>query len=586
MPDDKKKQQSSKAPKAPKLPAGLGQTPLVAASIPYEWRLHPEGNYTQLSFPQCDLAKLPRDLRDGHGKLAGLSGTDVRYALPSDLTPDSLDRDAEARAAAAAKKVKARFKALEAERKAEAEAAAAAAGVAAALLEPPMPSPAKKSGAGAASDVASEDESQSESESRSQSEDESDEDESKSGSAEEISEDESGGSADGNDEESDGEDTDLPPMDERPPKGHPCVSIRLPSNNIHALDSKAFGGVHYLCSLDLSTNHLAACDLQPELTPRLQTLSLRNNQLASLGGIAALTSLRRLDVSFNRLASLDGAEGLTSLRVLLAGGNQLSGPVPLALAPLSRLTVLDLSANQLDGHTVDALSGLQDLSTLRLANNRLPVRTLVEMAEVVSRLSLLRRIELFGNPLQSDPSYPDALLTAQPSLAEVDHMRQQVGELAAGMAGGAVSRRTVGEAIDAVANAALAQHALNLERHRAAHAALVATLQAQQEEATRALEEYRIITAKAEDVFRERVAEARRVGKSEAAVDAVLERRKEVGRNPPCPNFPTPKPRADIPTRRARPSLPHLSSLIELVLRGAWSYMVTTACLLHVCVCA
>lgn len=114
---------------------------------------------------------------------------------------------------------------------------------------------------------------------------------------------------------------------------------------------------------------------------------------------------------------------------------------------------------------------------------------------VCSRLSLLRRVELFGNPMQSDPTYPDVLLKAQPSLVEFDHMRQQVGELAAGIVGGAISRRTVGEAIDAVANAALAQHALNLERHRAAHASLLSTLQAQQEEAARSAPKRMVCTS-------------------------------------------------------------------------------------------
>lgn len=107
-------------------------------------------------------------------------------------------------------------------------------------------------------------------------------------------------------------------------------------------------------------------------------------------------------------------------------------------------------------------------------------------------------------------------------------MRQPIGELAAGMAGGAVSRRTVGEAIDAVANAALAQHAVNIERHRSAHVELLQTLQAQQEEASRALEDYRSVTKRAEELFRQAVADLRRTGKSEASVDQVLERRKEL----------------------------------------------------------
>ena len=92
----------------------------------------------------------------------------------------------------------------------------------------------------------------------------------------------------------------------------------------------------------------------------------------------------------------------------------------------------------------------------------------------------------------------------------------------------ALSRRSVTEAIDAIANAATAQHAVLFERHRAAHAALLEALRAQEETAQRALDEYRTVTAKSEEIFREAIADAKRVGKTEATVDRVLDRRKEL----------------------------------------------------------
>ena len=394
-----------------------------------EWRLNPDAAYTQLSFPQCDLSKLPKDLKDGQGRLAAPSGPEQKYALPPDLQPDDLDRDAEERAKAAAAKHKARLKALEEERKAaeeaqakaakeaaEAEAAATAATAAATTAEPKRLGKAASPRKSGVSDGVSE---------------ESDEESSDQDSASEVS-DEDSDSEEGSsteDEESEGEENDdlaksdedeLLPIDPKP-KGKPCVSIRLGSNNIQAMDPQALKGVPHLRSLDMTTNHLESFVLAPDVTPRLMTLSLRNNQLTSLGGITAHTLLRHLDVSFNRLTTLDGLESLGSLRVLLATGNRLSGALPYALSALPRLLVLDLACNEFDSPSVEPLSGLTDLSTLRLAHNKLPTRALPEIAEVVSRLSLLRRLELFGNPVQSDPSYPDALLKAQPSLAQVEH---------------------------------------------------------------------------------------------------------------------------------------------------------------------
>ena len=100
---EKENAKQPKAPKLPKLPPGLGQVALVHTSLPPEWRLNPDAAYTQLSFPQCDLSKLPKDLKDGQGRLAAPSGPEQKYALPPDLQPDDLDRDAEERAKAEGK---------------------------------------------------------------------------------------------------------------------------------------------------------------------------------------------------------------------------------------------------------------------------------------------------------------------------------------------------------------------------------------------------------------------------------------------------------------------------------------------------
>lgn len=314
-------------------------------------------------------------------------------------------------------------------------------------------------------------------------------------------------------------------MDKKP-AGTPCVSVRLNSNNIDAIDARAFKKLPHLRCLDCSTNHLARFDLPAKTVSRLSTLALRNNRISDTSPLGMLVSLRQLDVSFNSIGALEGIERLTELRVLLANGNELSGHLPRQIKALRKLNVLDLSQNQLSGASVDAVNGLISLSTLRCTHNRLPARMLPDLAFALSQLPLIRRLELYANPMAKDHSYPDALLKAQPAIVQVDHMRQPAGELAAGV--GAVSRRSVTEAIDAIANAALAQHAVLAERHRAAHSTLLDALRSQEETAMLALEEYRSVTSKAEDLFREAIADAKRVGKTEATVDKVLDRRKEL----------------------------------------------------------
>lgn len=327
--------------------------------------------------------------------------------------------------------------------------------------------------------------------------------------------------------DSDDEEEDEDPADKRK-TGMRCASIRLVSNMFKHLDKRAFEGAPWLRSLDLSINHITRFDLAPDSVSRLMILSLRNNQLTELGGITKLPSLRRLDVSFNQLMNMHGLERLEHLRVLLAGGNQLKGDLPSGLSSLSRLVECDLSYNAFDGVNVAvALNGLTRLSTLRLSHNQLPSKALPPLVACFGKL-LLRRLDLYGNPLANDDSYPDEVLRVQPKLVQLDHVRQAAGELAAGVNGAAVSTRSVAEAIDAVANSALSQHAVQLEQHRAKHAKLLDTLLAQQEAAAAALDEYANITNAKISQFKTSISEEKRTGKGEASVDKVLSYRNEL----------------------------------------------------------
>ena len=150
-----------------------------------------------------------------------------------------------------------------------------------------------------------------------------------------------------------------------PPAGSYQVSVLLQSNHIGAVEPDAFGSLPWLCSLDLSLNHLETLALAPGSASRLCTLNLRNNRLASVAPLGKLSSLRHLDVSLNQLRSLDGLEGLEQLSALAASGN-LIGVLPAALP--RRLRLLDLQHNALRS-LGPALRELLGLSTLRLSRN-------------------------------------------------------------------------------------------------------------------------------------------------------------------------------------------------------------------------
>jgi hypothetical protein len=292
-----------------------------------------------------------------------------------------------------------------------------------------------------------------------------------------------------------------------------CASLRFSRNHIGEVEPRAFKGLRFLCALDLSTNHLSRLQLAPPTVSRLTVLKLRNNTLGpDLGGITSLgPRLRRLDLSLNKIESLEGIGRLVGLHVLVASGNRLTGELPPEMSRLASLALLDLEHNSLSGLSFEAFGGMHTLSTLRIAHNQLASGALRPLASALGAIvpsQSLRRLTAYGNPFATDRAFPDALTSVLPALYELDHARLGAGVLAA--AGGDASRRSVAEAVDSIANSALAQHAVLLEKHRAAHDALLETLRRQKQAAVAGLQEYRAITSKAEDIFRAAVADAKR----------------------------------------------------------------------------
>lgn len=433
--------------------------------LPYSWELSfsetTASPYTQLSLTTCNLANVPK-LRDGHGHLGEIGGEES-YQIADSLLLDEVDE--EVAKAPRADAANGRFSSLAPASNVECKKAQRSSS-ACDMSEP----------------------------------------------AEDSSE-KAGGDDRGHAELSTPEPHAVVMRVLQPPPclgSTVCASLRLASNHIAFVEPRAFGGLSYLRALDLSLNHLTVLALAPDACSRLTTLVLSNNHLGpGLGSIKDLDSLCHLDISLNRLSSLEGIGKLCGLRALNASGNQLSGALPAEMRSMYRLLLCNLSHNKFSAG-VQVLSHLKGLSTLRLCHNNLSPATLPPLANALGSLSL-RRLTLYGNPLAMHPSYPASLQHVQPALAELDHMRLPGMLLSKGsMVSGTVSRKTLGEAVDSIAKAALLQHAVFNERHRNSHDMLLETLKKQRQAAIVALSEYRAVTGKAEANFRNGVNEAKR----------------------------------------------------------------------------
>ena len=141
--------------------------------------------------------------------------------------------------------------------------------------------------------------------------------------------------------------------------------------------------------LNLHANALARIDgdaLAPA-APRLASLNLSSNALASMAGVGALTSLVALDLSSNRLRRIEGLAALTSLQRLALAFNRIEALSGLVSAHGAPLRELDLRGNRVgtlhELHFLDGLSALEVRALPRRARAAPAART------TARRLSLI-----------------------------------------------------------------------------------------------------------------------------------------------------------------------------------------------------
>jgi Leucine-rich repeat (LRR) protein/predicted amidohydrolase len=141
-------------------------------------------------------------------------------------------------------------------------------------------------------------------------------------------------------------------------------------------------------TLTLKNNNIADINDLPNL-PNLSILSLSGNQICKIEGLANLKKLEVLDLSGNQIRKIEDLDPLQNLRKLNLSGNQICKIE--GLANLKLLEVLDLSGNQI--RKIEDLDPLQNLLELSLSGNQICI------IEGLANLKLLEVLDLSSNQI-------------------------------------------------------------------------------------------------------------------------------------------------------------------------------------------
>ncbi|CAH1268830.1 CEP97 [Branchiostoma lanceolatum] len=203
-------------------------------------------------------------------------------------------------------------------------------------------------------------------------------------------------------------------------------------SSINGLD-----GCNNLQVIDLSHNKITRIG-GLESCVHLHHLDLSHNQLISLRGLQLVPTLLQLDVSHNHLPAADHLQDCALLQHLNLASNTLTKPPSLNNHVLLRSLVLD--DNSISSLDVLSTAWLPLLSLLSVKQNSLTQvcslchLILLEHLDVsynqledvpgvaggVSTCVWLHTLNVAGNPLTEDKSYRSDLVTAIPSLCQLD----------------------------------------------------------------------------------------------------------------------------------------------------------------------
>ncbi|XP_075967421.1 leucine-rich repeat and guanylate kinase domain-containing protein [Anarhichas minor] len=189
----------------------------------------------------------------------------------------------------------------------------------------------------------------------------------------------------------------------------------------------------YLVILDASHNEISSFfGFQPP--KNLKEVNFSHNRMTTMKDLSAFSSLSHLDLGYNGFSEIGGLEQCCKLTNLSLEHNQISRVGGLDRLPLTQLClrgnqlesvegldnlkslqVLDLSLNR-----ITTLSGLHDLHALGSVNLERNLISEIQECKHVHDLSLLRDLNLLGNPVQEQPDYRLAVIFLLQHLTVLD----------------------------------------------------------------------------------------------------------------------------------------------------------------------
>ncbi|XP_076015008.1 leucine-rich repeat and guanylate kinase domain-containing protein [Genypterus blacodes] len=185
----------------------------------------------------------------------------------------------------------------------------------------------------------------------------------------------------------------------------------------------------------LDASHNEVCDFFGFQPPKnLKEVNFSHNCMTKMKDLSAHTSLCKLELDYNSFTEVSGLEQCCRLTHLSLAHNKISSVSSLDNLPLVKLCLrgnqlkkiegleglkclqfLDLSLNR-----ITSLSGLQNLPLLGSINLENNLISEIQEAKHIHDLSLLRDLNLQGNPVQEQPDYRQSIIFLLQHLTRLD----------------------------------------------------------------------------------------------------------------------------------------------------------------------
>ncbi len=145
-----------------------------------------------------------------------------------------------------------------------------------------------------------------------------------------------------------------------------CTKLaHITVNNCGLTDLSFASGLTALTAADFSDNNLDGAAFSAIKSLKINELTVKNNDMTSIGAIGEITTLRKLDLSNNALTSFDGISKLGKLDTVILKDNDITATDGMAF--LTSLKTADFSGNEIED--ASDMAGSRSINTLDLSGN-------------------------------------------------------------------------------------------------------------------------------------------------------------------------------------------------------------------------